>query len=258
MFKGNYSSWIISIGLHVILIIVIAKQSLPVPNSDAATIMKAYVMVNLASLPDITPSPLIIATQEVNPNTKLTVKKDEVLINRSAKDNQLSELKQSDTQQSKHLEQLAVAKPSEASLKKEPALVASPAVAFENKKAGFKKLNPYALLPEKSAGNFSNQDIVMFEHLKQKTVEEITSNDRITVPKEHLNDERAEIISTSGGGTKWVEKWRGKCYDIDLTSVFGQAGMPQGGPRLCPGEKSDNQVIFEKSMNKWSRFNQRK
>lgn len=257
MFKGNYSSWIISIGLHVVLIIVIAKQTLPAPNSDAATIMKAYVIVNLASLPAITPSPLTIATQEVNSKTKLTVKKDQALINSSAKDNQLSEVKQSDNQ-SKHSEQLAVAKPSEASLKKEPALVASPAVAFENKKAGFKKLNPYALLPKKSAGNVSNQDIVMFEHVKQQAVEEITSNDRITVPKEHLNDERAEIISTSGGGTKRVEKWRGKCYDIDLTSVFGQAGMPQGGPRLCPGEKSDNQVLFEKSMNKWSRFNQRK
>ena len=122
----------------------------------------------------------------------------------------------------------------------------------------FKSLDPYAKLPLKLSTDGVKEELFSFDYSSAKGASNMAEYNRITVPKAHVNNEKSEVLATSDGGSKRIERWRGKCYYVNLTTVFGKSGMPQGAPRLCPGEKSDDQILLEKSMTKWERVSRMK
>lgn len=262
MVKGNYRAWIISIGLHVILIIAVARQPVTILDSNPAPVMKAYLSVNLSSLPKVIPPSEKATIHEVSPSTEPTVTKGEKAIKSvdTHQEQQSSGSKLRDAK-AKHLASQTQTGPEETDLSaftKESAGQNSPTFVTQGNQTDFKKLNPFAALPFTVMDSVLKQDKERFEHLKQKSQDQQTIHDRITVPKAHWNEQNSEIIAISAGGSKRIERWQGKCYNVDLATVFGKSGMPQGRPGLCPGEKSDDQILLEKSMKKWERVSRTK
>lgn len=263
MHKRNYSSWAVSIGLHALLITAILTMRLPVLYHEAAPNMKAYVTVNLASLPNLTPSPTKTTPQNVQSFTDRIISKEDTSTPNSdattTTDKKLNNIKPKEAHLKDETSSVrAKPKLNDVTSNNESTRVAAQTNVIDTSQSDFKKLNPYRRLPQISTGNFLNEEKVTFGYPTHKSKKEMTINDRITVPSEDMREESSQIIAVSAGGSKRVEKWRGKCYDVDLATVFGKSGMPQGGPRLCPGEKSDDQVLLEKSMEKWGRVSQTK
>ena len=56
MLKGNYKAWGISIGLHIVVIYLVSRQTIEIAQPYAGKVIKAYVMVDLTTLPSNTKS----------------------------------------------------------------------------------------------------------------------------------------------------------------------------------------------------------
>ena len=56
MLKGNYKAWGISIGLHIVVIYLVSRHTIEIAQPYAGKVIKAYVMVDLTTLPSHTKS----------------------------------------------------------------------------------------------------------------------------------------------------------------------------------------------------------
>lgn len=61
----------------------------------------------------------------------------------------------------------------------------------------------------------------------------------------------SEVVSGNAISPKKIIKWRGKCYLVDDTSEIASAGLPSSSGSPCHGEKSDNQILLQKSLDKY-------
>ncbi|WP_259365723.1 hypothetical protein [Pseudoalteromonas sp. 5Ae-yellow] len=70
--------------------------------------------------------------------------------------------------------------------------------------------------------------------------------------KSPVESQKSEVLSQNTIGTRRLERFNGKCYLIDTSTVFGSNGMPQGSAQTCPGEQTDDEILFNKIMDKWA------
>ena len=73
-----------------------------------------------------------------------------------------------------------------------------------------------------------------------KLITQIVTDDAIAATptiKSPVKSQKSEVISQNTIGTRRLEKFNGKCYLIDTSTVFGSNGMPQGSAQTCPGSK---------------------
>ncbi len=115
----------------------------------------------------------------------------------------------------------------------------------ENREKGVKRLNPYAAIS--SVARQSHQEYVSQQSLSHQVG---APKQFIATPKHYANYNSTQKIASLNNGRSIV-KWRGKCYIMDANSAMGSADMPSSGGGLCPGEKSDDEVLLKKSLDKW-------
>lgn len=244
MFKNNYKAWSISICLHVALIYFVSRQSIEVVRPLPHKAMQAYVMVELASMPNVKKitkiNPIAFANEE-----QITPK------NRQHSNEPVVQQQSEDSQLSRGVTAVAV----KASTHKKPAVSNNSATLTKKEivdtsklkiKPSFKKLDPYTPIPVFTA---PTKPTVSFGFTG---TEAETEKSRITVPKEHSRALQSAILSQSVDSSKRVEMYQGKCYDIDFNTVFGRSGMPQGSSRPC----TDNDaLLLNKVMIKWAKKN---
>ncbi|CAM3853107.1 MULTISPECIES: hypothetical protein [Pseudoalteromonas] len=251
MFKNNYKAWGISIGLHVVIIYLVSRQTVEVQQPEKVEVMQAYVMVDLAAMPDINSStqPAFESEaklSEVEQSTKQPTEQPEAkLTTHDAKS---------------HVDEPAIiskttpqTKPSASSPKVE--LSAVEVLADKQKLGGdqqgteqpFKKLNPYAPIPLVTAANEARNS---FDYSQSAIPQSADEKLRLTVPKAHSTSYKSDVVWQSTDGSKRMEMYQGMCYDIDFNGVMGKAGLPQGSPRPC---KDNDAILFDKIMDKWNR-----
>ena len=257
MNKGNAWPWVISFCIHAIVLYFLFSQSIKVapPKEEKNAIIQAYVMVNLASLPK--PSPVVATTNapDIKPvNTKTDAP--------NAATSNTTPIKKDSTKAKVKVTKKIKAKTTtlqkaQTELKKEPVKpvelqLAAPSEPTTKVSQTFKKLNPYAPLFGSPVNNMTNKKMVSFDEDKSSENDEI--NDKPTI-KTPVKSDKSEVISQNTTGTRRLEKFNGKCYLIDTSTVFGSNGMPQGSGKPCPEDKTDKEIMFEKIMKKWSRKN---
>ena len=100
----------------------------------------------------------------------------------------------------------------------------------ETAEKSFKKLNPYAPIPElKFENGFSNASAFGQVNAANNNL----PVGRVTVPTQLTVSDKATILWQNGNGSKRTEMLNGLCYDIDFNSVFGKSGVSSGSPRPC-------------------------
>ena len=247
MFRNNYKAWGISIGLHVVIIYLVSRQTVEVQQPAKAKVIQAYVMVALTTKSEINSS-----TQPIAAATTLE------------NETKLSEVEQPEAQQPQHATSLREntssvmvdvspkIKPRTSSLKVESSVTQ---VVIDDQKAdvdqqgleqSFKKLNLYAPIPSFTP---STQATVTFDFSEQSSEKVKKLERRITTPKEHSTASKSDILWQSADGSKRLEMYKGMCYKIDFNGVMGKVGLPQGSPRPC---KDNDAILFDKIMNKWN------
>jgi len=129
-----------------------------------------------------------------------------------------------------------------------------PAHTINNNTQTFKKLNPYVPIYGAPINNLTRKKIVTFGEAdnSDSTDDAIATTPTIKSP---VKSEKSEVISQNTIGTRRLKKFNGKCYLIDTSTVFGSNGMPQGSAKFCPGEQTDDAILFNKIMDKWARKN---
>ena len=242
MLKGSYKAWMISIALHAVILFLFAQHMRSVsvsPVSDSVNVIHAYVSVDLTALPSIKKSEKITSKEKQNdsrlkPQTKeaepshLGQSADTKAANRSLKEPKAV--------------QAVAAEPS----KEVETLTAEPKTnSEETAEKPFKKLNPYAPIPElKFENGFSNASAL-------GQINAANNNSpvgRVTVPAQLTVSDKATILWQNGNGSKRTEMLNGLCYDIDFNTVFGKSGVPSGSPRPCEDKEAK---LFKEIMNKW-------
>ncbi|RZF91162.1 hypothetical protein EXT42_13750 [Pseudoalteromonas sp. CO302Y] len=240
MLKGSYKAWMISIALHAVILFLFAQHMRSVsPVSDSVNVIHAYVSVDLTALPSIKKSEKITSKEKQNdPRLKPQTKKaepsqlgqsaDTKAANRSLKEPKAV--------------QAVAAKPS----KGVETLAAEPKTnSEETAEKSFKKLNPYAPIPElKFENGFSNASAFGQVNAANNNL----PVGRVTVPTQLTVSDKATILWQNGNGSKRTEMLNGLCYDIDFNSVFGKSGVPSGSPRPCEDKEAK---LFKEIMNKW-------
>ncbi len=241
MLKGSYKAWMISIALHAVILFLFAQHMRSVsvsPVSDSVNVIHAYVSVDLTALPSIKKSENIISKEKQNDSR----------LNPQKKEADPSHLGQSaDTKAANHSKkpkavQAVAAEPS----KEGETLTAEPKTnSEETAEKPFKKLNPYAPIPElKFENGFSNASAL-------GQINAANNNSpvgRVTVPAQLTVSDKATILWQNGNGSKRTEMLNGLCYDIDFNTVFGKSGVPSGSPRPCEDKEAK---LFKEIMNKW-------
>lgn len=241
MLKGSYKAWMISIALHAVILFLFAQHMRSVsvsPVSDSVNVIHAYVSVDLTALPSIKKSKNIISKEKQNDSR----------LNPQKKEADPSHLGQSaDTKAANHSKkpkavQAVAAEPS----KEGETLTAEPKTnSEETAEKPFKKLNPYAPIPElKFENGFSNASAL-------GQINAANNNSpvgRVTVPAQLTVSDKATILWQNGNGSKRTEMLNGLCYDIDFNTVFGKSGVPSGSPRPCEDKEAK---LFKEIMNKW-------
>ncbi|HAU03285.1 MAG TPA: hypothetical protein DCS78_00340, partial [Pseudoalteromonas shioyasakiensis] len=111
----------------------------------------------------------------------------------------------------------------------------------------FKKLNPYAPIPQLNFENGS-ANASLFEQ-GEVTISNSPAG-RVTVPAQLTVSDKATVVWQNGDGSKRIEVLNGMCYGIDFNSVFGKSGVPSGSPRPCEDKEAK---LFKDIMNKWSK-----
>tara|TARA_Y100000780_G_scaffold87504_1_gene79426 strand:+ start:490 stop:1215 length:726 start_codon:yes stop_codon:yes gene_type:complete len=237
--KGTYKAWIISITLHAVLLLLFAQYGkfvkLPVAATEPPKVINAYVSVDLTSLPSlqkIQEKPLPEQPQVMPDETKPLPEIEEASQNGSGQSNGVEVVE--------HL----VNEPKEATTK----IVKSNQASDSSKttEAPFKKLNPYAPIPQLNFENGSSNSSLFGQ------VEGANNNlpvGRVSVPAQLTVSDKATVVWQSGDGSKRIEVLNGMCYGIDFNSVFGKSGVPSGSPRPCEDKDAK---LFKEIMNKWS------
>ena len=239
MLKGNYKAWIISITLHVMLLLLFARygKSVKLPAvAEPPKVINAYVSVGLTSLPSLQkiqekPSPE--QTEGMPEEAKSLPKKEETSQNSSQQINDTKVINPT------------INEPKEATSE-----VVKPIQTVENSKIAeepFKKLNPYAPIPQLNFENGSSNSSLFGQ------VEGANNNlpvGRVSVPTQLTVSDKATVVWQSGDGSKRIEVLNGMCYGIDFNSVFGKSGVPSGSPRPCEDKEAK---LFKEIMNKWSK-----
>jgi len=237
------------------------SQSIKVtqPQKGNSAIVQAYVTVNLASLPK--PSSVVTTTNapDIEPvDTKSDVSNTATSNATPIKTGSTkAEVKVTQNTQAKRTTlpraQTELKNNSAEPLKSQPAASAKSSSAPSSKSPQtFKKLNPYAPVFGSPINNMTHKKMITFGEGKGSTNEEI--NNELTI-KTPVKSDKSEVISQNTTGTKRLEKFNGKCYLIDIATVFGRNGLPQGSGKPCPEDKTDKEIMFEKIMKKWSRKN---
>tara|TARA_R110001606_G_scaffold346647_2_gene495601 strand:- start:521 stop:1393 length:873 start_codon:yes stop_codon:yes gene_type:complete len=247
VFKGNYKAWGISIGLHVVVICLISRQTIEIAQPPTGKVIKAYVMVDLATLPSNKNSKQPSASFSEN-NTEL-----------DASELTTKPLKERDFENDKQLESDlpdgAITANGNTATSTDGKKHNVDKVVIDNikskvnskaKQQSFKKLNPYALIPQFST---SNKAIVSFDYTQIATLPNRKNHQQITVSIEHSSDLKSVILWQNADGGKRTEMYKGMCYDIDFNGVMGKVGLPQGSPRPC---KNNDAILFDKIMDKWN------
>ncbi|WP_462178193.1 hypothetical protein [Pseudoalteromonas gelatinilytica] len=240
MLKGNYKAWIISITLHAMLLLLFARygKSVKLPAvAEPPKVINAYVSVDLTSLPSLQKTqdkPLLEQPQEIVDEAKALPKKEEAAYSSSKQ--------KSDAKVIEH----SVSEPKEVTNNK----VIKPSQTPDNSKTTevpFKKLNPYAPIPQLNFENSSSNSSLFGQ------VEGANNNlpvGRVSVPAQLTVSDKATVVWQSGDGSKRIEVLNGMCYGIDFNSVFGKSGVPSGSPRPCEDKEAK---LFKEIMNKWSK-----
>ncbi|MEL0654252.1 hypothetical protein V6257_04345 [Pseudoalteromonas issachenkonii] len=252
MNKGNAWPWVISLCIHAIVLYFLFSQSIEVapPKEEKSAIIQAYVTVNLASLPK--PSSVVTTTNapDIKPVNTKTDAPNAVTSNTTPikKDSTKAKVKVTKKTQAKTI----TLPKAQTELKKEPVKSVDPELAAPSEpttKASqtFKKLNPYAPLFGFPVNNMTHKRMVSFGEDKSSTNDEINNKLIIKTP---IKSDNSEVISQNTTGTRRLEKFNGKCYLIDTSTVFGSNGMPQGSGNPCPEDKTDKEIMFEKIMKK--------
>ena len=239
MLKGNYKAWIISISLHAVLLMLFTRygKSLKLPAvAEPPKVINAYVSVDLTSLPSLQkpqdkPSP---EQTEVMPDeVKSLPRKEETSQNSSQQINDTKVINP------------IINEPKEASSE----IVKSAQTPEHSKitELPFKKLNPYAPIPQLNFENGS-ANASLFEQ-GEVTISNSPAG-RVTVPAQLTVSDKATVVWQNGDGSKRIEVLNGMCYGIDFNSVFGKSGVPSGSPRPCEDKEAK---LFKDIMNKWSK-----
>lgn len=236
MLKGNYKAWIISIALHAVLLLLFARYGkfvkLPAV-AEPPKVINAYVSVDLTSLPSLQKpqdKPLPEHSQVIPSEAKPLPKNEET--------SQSSFGQISDSNTVNH----TIDEP-----KKATSEVVKPNQALENSKIAeepFKKLNPYAPIPQLNFENGSANASLFGQD------EANSPSGRVTVPAQLTVSDKATVVWQNGDGSKRIEVLNGMCYGIDFNSVFGKSGVPSGSPRPCEDKEAK---LFKEIMNKWSK-----
>jgi len=233
------------------------SQSIEVvpPKEEKSAIIQAYITVNLASLPK--PSSVVTTTNapDIEPVNTKTDAPNAVTSNTTPikKDSTKAKVKVAKKKQAK----TTTLPKAQTELKKEPVKSVDPELAAPSEpttKASqtFKKLNPYAPLFGSPVNNMTHKRMVSFGEDKSSGSDEINNKLIIKTP---IKSDNSEVISQNTTGTRRLEKFNGKCYLIDTSTVFGSNGMPQGSGNPCPEDKTDKEIMFEEIIKKWSHKN---
>lgn len=239
MLKGNYKAWIISISLHAVLLLLFTRygKSLKLPAvAEPPKVINAYVSVDLTSLPSLQKpqdNPLPEQTEGMPEEAKSLPKKEETSQSSSGQINDTKVINPT------------INEPKEATSE-----VVKPIQTAENSKIAeepFKKLNPYAPIPQLNFENGSANASLFGQD--EATVSNSPAG-RVTVPAQLTVSDKATVVWQNGDGSKRIEVLNGMCYGIDFNSVFGKSGVPSGSPRPCEDKEAK---LFKEIMNKWSK-----
>ena len=239
MLKGNYKAWIISIALHAVLLLLFTRygKSVKLPAvAEPPKVINAYVSVDLTSLPSLQ------KIQEKPSPEQTEGMPDEV--------NSLPKNEKASQSSSEQISDPNTVNPTKDEPKKATSEVVGPNQALENSKITelpFKKLNPYAPIPQLNFENGS-ANASLFEQ-GEVTISNSPAG-RVTVPAQLTVSDKATVVWQNGDGSKRIEVLNGMCYGIDFNSVFGKSGVPSGSPRPCEDKEAK---LFKDIMNKWSK-----
>ena len=239
MLKGNYKAWIISISLHTVLLLLLARYGKFVKLhavSEPPKVINAYVSVDLTKLPSLQKTqdkPLSDQPPEIVDEAKALPLREETLHSspKQKSDDRVVEYSVSESQEVT----TEVAKPNQAS------------EHSKTTEVPFKKLNPYAPIPELKFENDSS-NASLFGQVNAANSN--SSVGRISVPVQLTVSDKAKVVWQSGDGSKRIEVLNGMCYGVDFNSVFGKSGVPSGSPRPCEDKDAK---LFKEIMNKWSK-----
>ena len=249
MFKNNYKAWTISIGLHVIVIYFVSRQTIELKKPESTDAMQAYVMVDLAPLPEFQSHAKFTPSDTANKTEHDTVEQraEQFQKQRRKQETQTtvnvteSVVKLNSSVKSQTHDESKVLNTNEAMVKNQQVDLNHKAV-----KKPFKKLNPYAPIPQLMP---SNKAGISFDYSQATISQSGKEFQRVTVPKEHSSSFKSDILWQSADGSKRMEMYKGMCYKIDFNGVMGKVGLPQGSPRPC---KDNDAILFDKIMNKWN------
>lgn len=87
----------------------------------------------------------------------------------------------------------------------------------------------------------THKEIVFFGGDKSSENDEINNKPTIKTP---IKSDNSEVITQNTTGTRQLEKFNGKCYLIDTSSLFDSNDMPQGSGRPCPEDKIDKEIML--------------
>ena len=204
--------------------------------AEPPKVINAYVSVGLTSLPSLQkiqekPSPE--QTEGMPEEAKSLPKKEETSQNSSQQINDTKVINPT------------INEPKEATSE-----VVKPIQTAENSKIAeepFKKLNPYAPIPQLNFENGSANESLFGQG--EATISNSPAG-RVTVPAQLTVSDNATVVWQNGDGSKRIEVLNGMCYGIDFNSVFGKSGVPSGSPRPCEDKEAK---LFKDIMNKWGK-----
>jgi len=228
--KGNYKAWIISIALHALLLLLFARygKSVKLPAvAEPPKVINAYVSVDLTSLPSLQ-----------KPQEKPSPEQPQIMPDEAKAVPQKEGITKNGSEQVKDAKAL------------ESLVSEQRQVSTENSKAAaipFKKLNPYAPIPQL---NFENGSANASLFGQDEAANDKSPTGRVTVPAQLTVSDKATVVWQNGDGSKRIEVLNGMCYGIDFNSVFGKSGVPSGSPRPCEDKEAK---LFKEIMNKWSK-----
>ncbi|NMP02059.1 MULTISPECIES: hypothetical protein [Pseudoalteromonas] len=254
MNKGNAWPWVISLCIHGVLLYLLLSHKLlsqkikvEVPQTKKDTVINAYVMVNLSTQPKLSTVNTTTNAPIAEP-AKLEVKKVPESISTNKTPTTQTQVTKAPKQRDEKPKTTTVTKLTITN-KPQP-----PAHTINTNTQTFKKLNPYAPIYGAPINNLTHKKMVTFGEAdnSDSTDDAIAATPTIKSP---VKSQKSEVISQNTIGTRRLEKFNGKCYLIDTSTVFGSNGMPQGSAQTCPGEQTDDEILFNKIMDKWARKN---
>nr|WP_206017517.1 hypothetical protein [Pseudoalteromonas sp. 31A1] len=223
------------------------------PQTKKDIVINAYVMVNLSTLPKLSTVNTTTNAPIVEP-TKLEVKKAPELASEPVSINKVSTTQTQTIKAPKQRDEKPV-EVAESAITNKPQPTTQ---TIDTNTQTFKKLNPYAPIYGVPINNLTRKKMVTFGEAdnSDSTDDAIAATPTIKSPvKSPVKSQKSEVISQNTIGTRRLEKFNGKCYLIDTSTVFGSNGMPQGSAQTCPGEQTDDEILFNKIMDKWARKN---